>query len=460
MFFFIKDFIKGELGKMLGTMNRIVNLFIYIASEEAVELGRIYEGAFTRDSPLNFQNMILIHLNNHGLSLYMEIRNFFKKIKEISVTKQAFSQSRDKLNPHVFKNLKDYHLKEFYGSDEVKTMKNHLILSGDGSKCTLPYKKSLLSFFGGIKNKFLKITSVAVNSTALYDCLNKYLIDLEIDEYETSEKELMNRNMENLWDLKYLKDKPRILIYDRGFPSLEFFTKLIEKNEKFLFRVKKTSYKNEKSKMKTNDEFIDINITKSRVNHIKNQEIKEKLLKIGKINLRVTKIVLPSGEEEHLISNLDKKTFIYTDLNELYDLRWGIEVSFDVLKNSLYIENISGYKEITVYQDFLSQMLAYNIITDMENSAQKLLDERERKNNNERAKNPRKKINKNTAIGIFKEEIVEITRLPDENQQRKKLKIFIEEISRQYTQKSTKKSPRKPKKAYPTKNRSNNRRSF
>jgi hypothetical protein len=443
---------------MLGTIERIVNLFIYIASEEAVEYGRMYEGAFTRKSPLNFQNLILIHLNNHGLSLYMEIRNFFKKISEISVSKQAFSQSRDKLDPNVFKKLKDYHLKDFYVSDEVKTIKNHLIISGDGSKCTLPYKKSLIGFFGGIKNKFLKITSIAVNSTVLYDCLNKFIIDLEIDEYETSEKELMNHNMENLWDLDYLKDIPRILVYDRGFPSIEFFIKLIEKNEKFLFRVKKISYKKEKSEMKTNDEFIDINITKSRVNNIKNPEIKEKLLKIGKVNLRVTKILLPSGEEEHLISNLNKETFNYNDLKELYNLRWGIEVSFDVLKNSFYIENISGYKEIAVYQDFLSQMLAYNIVTDMENSAQKLLDEKESESESENKID--KKVNKNIAIGIVKEELVEIAILPDEGQQREKLKIFIEEMSRQYTQTSTVKSPRKTKRVYSTKNRSNNRRSF
>ena len=47
--------------------------------------------------------------------------------------------------------------------------------------------------------------------------------------YETSEKELMKRNMKNLWDLDYLKDIPRILVFDRGFPSLEFFMKLQEK---------------------------------------------------------------------------------------------------------------------------------------------------------------------------------------------------------------------------------------
>ena len=43
----------------------------------------------------------------------MEVRNFFKKIDGIRASTQAFSQARDKLNPLVFKKLKDHHLKEF-----------------------------------------------------------------------------------------------------------------------------------------------------------------------------------------------------------------------------------------------------------------------------------------------------------------------------------------------------------
>jgi len=443
---------------MLEVIGRIISLFIFIGSEEAAEHGRNYESAFTRDSPLNFQNMILLHLNQQNLTLYMEIRNFFKKIDGINTTTQAFSQARNKLNPLVFKKLKDHHLKEFYASDNVKKIKKHLIISGDGSKCTLPYKKPMVGIFGGIKNKFHQITSVAVNTTMLYDSLNKFIIDLEIEEYDTSEKELMKRNMENLWDLDYLKDIPRILVFDRGFPSLEFFMRLLEKNEKFLFRIKEVSYKEEKSKMLTNDEFISINVTKERINNLKDEKVKEDLLKIGSFNLRVTKIILPNGEIEHLISNLDQETFTFDDLKEIYDLRWAIEVSLDVLKNSLDIENISGYKEIVVYQDFFSQMLAYNIATDMESTAQKMLDEREAKKEN-KSKIP-KKVNKNIVIGIIKEELVEIAVLPNAKQQEEKLKQFIEEMSRKYTQTSTVKSPRKPKRVYSTKNRSNNRRSF
>jgi hypothetical protein len=302
------------------------------------------------------------------------------------------------------------------------------------------------------------LTSVAINLTTVHDCLNDFIIDLELDKYETSEKDLMSRNMKNIWESDYLKHRPKIFLYDRGFPSLTFFVTLMENNEKFVFRIRKNSYKSEKAKMKTDDEFIDINITKGRTNHIKNKEIRNKLLKIEKLNLRVTKILLPSGEEEHILSNLDMETFTKKDIKELYDLRWGIEVSYDSLKNLLDVENISGYSKIAVKQDFLSQMLAYNITTDIENNAQKLFDKKQSPHNVTNDK--KKKINKNIAIGIIKEDLIPIAKIPDENLQKTKLKELIEEISRYYTKTSTIKSQRNPKRVYSAKNRSNNRKSF
>jgi hypothetical protein len=133
---------------MLGVIERITDLFNYISGEEIKTFGRMHERAFIRDSPLNLENSIMLHLNKHGLTNHMELRNYFNKINGFSVTKQAFSKSREKLDPNVFKILNKHLLSQFYDSDEVKTIKDNLILSGDGSKNTLPYHKSLIPIFG------------------------------------------------------------------------------------------------------------------------------------------------------------------------------------------------------------------------------------------------------------------------------------------------------------------------
>ena len=39
--------------------------------------------------------------------------------------------------------------------------------------------------------------------------------------------------------LKFFNEKEVLLIFDRGYPSIEFFVYLMEKGIKFLFRIKK-----------------------------------------------------------------------------------------------------------------------------------------------------------------------------------------------------------------------------
>lgn len=120
---------------------------------------------FTRNSPLSFVNLVLIFLNNHGLSNTIELIKFFKQIGKEEVTKEAFSQARLKLKPIVFKKLKMYQLKMFYEDENVKKVKEHVLFAGDGIKVDLPFHKRLVKIFGGIRNKLNKIISCKANSS-------------------------------------------------------------------------------------------------------------------------------------------------------------------------------------------------------------------------------------------------------------------------------------------------------
>jgi IS4 transposase len=123
--------------------------------------------------------------------------------------------------------------------------------------------------------------------------------------------------------------------------------------------------------MTSNDECVDIKITKNRMNHIKNEKMKKELLEMEKIRLRITKIKLENKEEEHLISNLYIDETDYKEIKELYAQRWEIEKSFNVLKNKLEIENISGLSKIAIEQDFNAQILVHNIIQDVKNETER-----------------------------------------------------------------------------------------
>jgi hypothetical protein len=118
-----------------------------------------------------------------------------------------------------------------------------------------------------------------------------------------------------------------------------------------------------------------LKFTNSRINHITDPNLKEELRKIKQFNLRITRIILKSDEEEWLISNLPIEQFSTNDIKELYNKRWKIETSYDALKNSLEIEKITAKKRLTVEQDFYSKIIGYNLAQEIIKDAERDIDE-------------------------------------------------------------------------------------
>ena len=82
--------------------------------------------------------------------------------------------------------------------------------------------------------------------------------------------------------------------------------------------------------------------------------------------VRVFKVILDSGKEEILITNLRAKHLSRKEIGELYFTRWGIETKFDSLKNKLELENMSGRRVITTYQDFWAKLDLANTMAALE----------------------------------------------------------------------------------------------
>jgi IS4 transposase len=123
--------------------------------------------------------------------------------------------------------------------------------------------------------------------------------------------------------------------------------------------------------MTSNNQCVDIKITHNRMQHIEDKKLKKELLEMEQLRLRVTKLELENGEEEHLISNFYFDEVDYEEIKDLYIQRWEIEKCFNVLKNKLELENTTGQSPIAIEQDFNSQILVYNIIQDVKNEAEK-----------------------------------------------------------------------------------------
>jgi hypothetical protein len=74
---------------------------------------------------------------------------------------------------------------------------------------------------------------------------------------------------------------------------------------------------------------------------------------ISQITVRFVRIRLSTGETEVLVTSLlDSDKYTTQMLKELYNLRWGIETIFGVLKERLKIDNFTGKTVTAVKQDF------------------------------------------------------------------------------------------------------------
>lgn len=90
--------------------------------------------------------------------------------------------------------------------------------------------------------------------------------------------------------------------------------------------------------MKSNDEIIEIKLTKTFLNRLNDNRLKEKYEKIGWIKIRIVNVELKNETIETLATNLTNEEFNSDELKLLYGKRWTIETGFDKLKNLVQIE--------------------------------------------------------------------------------------------------------------------------
>jgi len=148
---------------------------------------------------------------------------------------------------------------------------------------------------------------------------------------------------------------------------------------------------------------------------VDSQHTDDGYVQIGQHNVRVVKVTLDTGEIETLLTNLTQQF----NFKELYFKRWGVEKEYDVLKNTLEIENFSGRTETAIKQDFYIHMLASNLLAASFWEAQEIV-ENERNNDNNKYDY---KVNTAQAAGVLREYLIwailsedsnEITRLLNE----------------------------------------------
>ena len=328
------------------------------------------------------------------------LSNFFNKNNEKeSITQQAFSLARQKIKWQAFLVLFILTVNTHYWiyKEKIKRWNGFRLYAIDGIKYSLPNDPPLIKYFGtsGAGN-----TSPTAQGSMLYDILNNLVVDSQIEPMTTDERTLARMHINRLTELESFEEWKELILFDRGYASFELIKELLEKKIHFLMRVR-TKFSTEIDKLSYGDHKIQL------------KQGEESIL------LRVLKFRLDNGEDETLITDLQKKYNGIATFKELYFKRWSIETKYNEIKNKLEIENFSGRLVDNIRQDFYSTMIITNLALDFINEAQQIIDENQKGKGNKYEY----KVNVNHTIGVLKERFIQTI---CEEDSKKRMEMFDE----------------------------------
>lgn len=411
---------------MRKSQNRFLKDQANILSESFLDVCRNGNAnVLVRKRKMPVEDLIYSMINKKGLTLKMELRNYMKiSHPGIEISKPGYLKQRMKLNPDAFKYLYQSHNKNFYSDPEIEpyTYNGYLVLAADGSDINIPTTPETLEKYGNASKRGGK-PRAQIGLGCLYDVLNRFILDSSINQVKFDEMRIAQEQIENVKET--IGDRyPYMVIMDRGYPSTPAFLKFIDTGVYFVARLKSTDYKAEQQNLKSNDEDVDIELTKSRRRNYIGKKEETIMMSREKFSMRFVTVALEDGTQEILATNLPRDEFPQEKFGEIYHMRWGIETAYEVLKDRLKIENFTGMKPTLLEQDINSTIyvsnLAEDIICDIEEQ------------NSEHLKKDFKhtmQLNRNISIGLLKSDMIYIILEQDVTRKKSLMQALYDEIS-------------------------------
>ena len=337
---------------------------------------------FTRigKNKLDFKRIILFALYFVKKSIQIELNSFFELIDEegLGVSKQGYSEARQKISPHAFITLADAIIAWFYDDDSFKTFKGYRLSAIDASTLELNNSERLRNAFGYAEGKTVKLARAM--ASGIYDLENDMMIVSKITRYASSERDVA---IELIEKLKKIGLKNDLILFDRGYPSRKFISYLQNSNVKYLIRVSSS--------------------TMWQIKQAKGEDQIVKMKVDGQvIFMRVIRLMLDSGEEEILVTNLLDENFSIQEFKALYFRRWGIEVKYNELKNRLQIQNFTGDTPMAVEQDFYASIYLTNMVALARNEANQTITQKSKDKNLKYEY----QVNTSIVIGTLKDSLI------------------------------------------------------
>lgn len=342
----------------------LINFFVtfesFISKKYVVENNK-----FVRTRKMSFKEYILYILTQTGCTNFAEAHKFYTKTLNHefeSITRQAIGKQRMYISPKLFIDMSECFIDKLYGKYKgFSKFKGYIICACDGSIFDLPNTPTTKKAFNIPPDTVFKRFLSRGRVSCILDVHSKHILTSKIVSKSVSEVKLAIEHLNNL--NKRLNLTKLIVIYDRGYGSIELMLNTIYLNSKFIIRLNSHAFKKKIQQMNSDDEIIQVNIKNYILKKIDDENVREFAVKMERLEFRIVKVKLKNGDIELLATNLDENEFSKNDLKELYGKRWTIETGYDKLKNFIELEEFSGIRKEIIEQDFYAGIFIYNVAT-------------------------------------------------------------------------------------------------
>lgn len=354
-------------------INTLNDIFVKFASRQNLkkfcetEGSGLPDSAFTRDRIFNLPVLLGRILSPMVHSGFVDNAAYLESLGLPIASLAAFSKRRGIV---PYKYMEEYHdelVRTIYQNNLApRRWNSHLLLACDGTTYSLPDTKSM-------KEKFLKGRKTGkteqplARGDVIKDVLNDIVIDADMECYGEDEIRLAIKMFKKLPEV--VRNLSPVVLCDRKYCCYPLIAQLAMLGIGFIIRLKKGFNKEVDAFMESSqkEKIVTLNPAPTTVKKLKRLYRSCPLAyEVRLIRCSDNVVVMTSLLDDHRVlsdtaepgpdrSNLPVK--------DTYALRWTDETTIDFMKNNLQVEVFSTIGMKTMYQDFYSKLINYNVVT-------------------------------------------------------------------------------------------------
>jgi Transposase DDE domain len=297
---------------------------------------------------LSWPVVLVLILRGQKVALQTAVNKVFSALGRVwdVVTASAYSQARQKVQPEVFIHLNTVTCEEFYtryGTDnEVVLWHGQRVLGVDGSYLNLPDTEETRREFSVQTNQYAGGEQVQALASVLYDLRNDIGLSAALGPKQAEKKLLFETHLA-------VTQPGDVLVGDRAYADYSVLATLVARGGHFVIRFPRQSFAavNAFWVARAQERVVTLEVTSKARAYVAAHHLPTTL------QVRLLKIVLPSGEVEVLGTDLlDPKLYPAAEFKVVYGWRWTHETYHDRLKNIFEVERFSGQSVRAITQDF------------------------------------------------------------------------------------------------------------